>query len=707
MVTNPSRTPNLYALLIGINYYLPKQLPGGGKYKSLGGCLGDITLVEEFLKTRLQVPENCIFKLTSSRRGANKPSEPPDRLPTYENMVLAFQNLTDIAQPGDQVYIHYSGHGGRTSPTKLPKLKGPNAKDESLVPFNIGLPEARYLRDVELAYLIQRMVDKKLIVTVVLDSCHSGGATRGDGDAIARGTDEVDSTPRPMESLVATEEELAQTWRSLSSIFTGDPKQGIGWLPEPQGYTLMAACRPHEVAYEKRFEENSGFNGALTYYLVKALRKMEPNLTTYHLIYNSILPGVRSHFKGQTPLLQGEGSRVVFGSSRLEPVYAVNVMQVDQKNQRVLLDTGKAQAVRTDAEFAIYPSSAIDFTQVSQRLALVRIAELGATSSWAAIAKTFGSKAIEIGDRAVLLDPGSMRLRSNVCLVRDHETQLTRDREDALERVRQALEQGGKGFAVLSVSDQSIHYQVAINAERAYEIWDAAGNLIELRPQILIDADNAAMRLVQRLVHLTKYHNIQRLENYNSLSPLKGKLQVKLLKAQSDYERDDKPEPQSFQNPDEPTIQVGEWMFIHVKNDSPQTLNVAILGLQSDWGIKHLYPNSDMNFLPFEPGDEYYFPLCPKLPDGYAEGTDILKVFATIGPTQFRWLALPALDEPPDPGNVEFRQKRGPETSLEEFLAAMTADNLEVEELDPREFDVNSVSLEWVTEQRQIRIEKG
>ena len=414
---------------------------------------------------------------------------------------------------------------------------------------------------------------------------------------------------------------------------------------------------------------------------------------------------IRSHFQ-QTPMLQGEGDRVVFGSDRLQPVYAVNVIKVDR--ERVLLDTGKAQGMRSGAEFALYPPKAIDFTQVSQRLALVRVADVedvGAVRSWATIIKTFQNRPIEIGAQAVLLDPGSMRLRSNICLVRDRQTESASNEDDALESVREALEQDGKGF-VVSIEGKPIDYQVAVNAEGAYEIRDAVGSAIELRPQILVNSDNAAIQVVRRLVHLTKYHNIQRLENNDSLSDLKGKLKVELLKARSDYEPGDKPEPQPFENPSEPAIRVGEWMFIHVKNDFLEPLNFAILGLQSDWGIKHFYPNSNMNFWRFDPGQEYYIPIRPKLPEGCAEDTDILKVFATIGPTQFRWLAMPPLDEPPEPKDVEFRQQRVPETSLEEFLAAMMADNLEAEELDPRTFDVYSASLEWVTEQRLIRIKR-
>ena len=45
---------NLYALLIGIDFYFPNLLPGGGSYPSLGGCVRDVRHVEEYFKTRLE-----------------------------------------------------------------------------------------------------------------------------------------------------------------------------------------------------------------------------------------------------------------------------------------------------------------------------------------------------------------------------------------------------------------------------------------------------------------------------------------------------------------------------------------------------------------------------------------------------------------------------------------------------------------------------
>ena len=169
---------NHYALLIGVDHYFEYRLPGGTYYPKLGGCVRDITKVYNFLTTRMGIKPQQIIKLTASLGGA-QPKEDPSQWPTYTNMVNAFNEITAAAQAGDQLYIQYSGHGGRTT-TMFPAIKGEGAFDEGLVPLDIGKqddPNARYLRDAEIYELLTRIVDKGIRLTVVFDCCHSGGSS--------------------------------------------------------------------------------------------------------------------------------------------------------------------------------------------------------------------------------------------------------------------------------------------------------------------------------------------------------------------------------------------------------------------------------------------------------------------------------------------------------------------------------------------------
>lgn len=705
MTNDPIEKSELYALLIGIDCYLPHRLPGGGYYPSLHGCVRDISHVEEFLKSRLGLLKKNIVKLTATNSESDEPSEPKDQWPTYENMAKAFKKLIDMAKPGDQVYIHYSGHGGRTK-TKWPNLKGPDGLDESLVPTDIGNKEARYLRDIEIAHLLKEMMDKGLIVTVVLDSCHSGGATRGRNMAAAvRGLDIVDTTERPIESLVASDDELADTWRSLTQGTKRNVNVGSGWIPGSNGYVLLAACRPSESAYEYPFDGIES-NGALTYSLLSSLKSMPKNMNlglTYKQLHDRIVAKVHGQFENQTPMLEGDGSRVVFGSDHVQPQYAVTVMKVDTDKNQVLLNAGQAHGIKIGAHFDIYPPDTVDFTQLDKRLATAEIKKLGAADSWAEFSILNNATVIQ-GAQAVLLDPGSVQLVKKVHLITNDKLRAEIDQTAVLEKVKYALKDAK--WVELAAEDENAEYQVAVNDNSEFEIWDRVGKpFANLRPALKINDPQSATRLVQRLVHLARYHAIGQLTNHNVNSPIAGKLSVELIGIQKDYDPADLPQPQPFENSNIPTIKVGEWTFLRVKNnltpeqenDPSLVLNVTVLDMQPDWGISQVHPPGSGLFEALDPGKDIIIPLHANLPAEYKEGKDTLKVFATIGTTNFRWLELPPLDNPCTRSAIT---RGGPTNPLEEFFASITEEIPKTRNVDA----AASPSREWITAEVELNM---
>jgi hypothetical protein len=212
----------------------------------------------------------------------------------------------------------------------LSQNSGADGGDETLVPIDIGNSEATYLRDIKISHLLKKMVDKGLIVTIVLDSCHSGGATRGKNiNSAVRGLGIVDTTPRPTESLVASHEELVATRRSLATRTQRNVNFGSGWLPEAKGYVLLAVCRESESAHDDIFEGIEA-NGALNYWMLRSLKDIGPGIT-YKLLHDRIIANVHGLFENQTPMLEGDGSRVVFGSDNVQAHYAVTVMNIENK----------------------------------------------------------------------------------------------------------------------------------------------------------------------------------------------------------------------------------------------------------------------------------------------------------------------------------------------------------------------------------------
>jgi hypothetical protein len=649
---------DLHALLIGINYYLPNLLPNGLYFNNLLGCVRDIVRTEAFLRSRLGVPPENIIKLTSSNNGKNEPAEIPSQWPTYENIVRAFHKITETARSGDQVFIHYSGHGGRTRTSKpFRKLKGKDGIDEVLVPMDIGNSEGRYLRDTEIHYLLKAMVDRGLIVTIALDTCHAGGTVRTPG---VRGIGVVDMTERRSDSLVASPEQLVQAWEAQSQLTgTRDADAGSGWLLEPQGFVLIAACRANEQANEHAFEKGET-SGALSYWLVDSLKQLGPGLT-YKMLHDRVLAKVHSQFAAQTPQLEGEGNRVVFGSEESLPQYAVTVMKVSS-NDAITLNAGQAHGVTPHSRFNVFQLHETDLTKVDRRIAVVEVSKTGAVESEARILDRFGAGIPEPGCQAVLLEVGNLCLRRQVFLAFAGRVASESEPTHAKEIVDTVALQPNR-FVKITANPEECDYRVAIDHNDRYVICDPAGNEFpNLRPPLHANNENAPVALVQRLEHLARYANVRRLDNNDPLSVVSRKLIVDVLGWQKNYVVEEKPRPKSFKGPY--VVKHGEWVFLRVRNEYSEVLNITVLDLQPDWGIAQMYPKRAGEFESIDPDRELVLPIQFTLPSDYESGTDMIKVFATVEPTSFRWLELPSLDQPELINNLRGVSSK----EIEEFL---------------------------------------
>ncbi|MEJ1935256.1 caspase family protein, partial [Nostoc sp. NIES-2111] len=543
----------------------PNILPDGSRYKSLGGCVRDINHVEAFLKDTKKIPETQILKLTASINPENpneeQPVEPPEKQPTRKNIVDGFRKLSEMAPEGAQVYIQYSGHGGRAK-TVFPDIKGEDEIDEGLVPTDIGTSEGQYLRDLELAQLLKELVDKKLTVTLVLDCCHSGGATRGDAEI--RGMNVEDDKPlQATFEPVAPPEVLAATWQSLTA--TGTRGLKAGGLPESRDYVLLAACRQNEYAFEFPFNrETKEKNGALTYWLLDTLKQPYSG-QTYKDLFDRIYGKIHSQFSTQTPVLLGEGNRKIFGSELGEFVKTINILkfEVDTQTQepRALLEIGQINGVTKGTEFSIYPNGTTDFIKKENRIAIARIIQRGSTQSLCKLEPIEGKELkVDSGDQAV-------QISAPINLVRKVELVLQRlatseelaqsklplntlrpeifeQQGNALEAIKKAIP--GNGWVELAQEfidqgdDAGIDFIVAINNDREYEICDRSGlPLQNISPPLKIEDKKAPTALVQRLVHLAKYKTTSELDNTDTDSPLSGKLVVEWLGTSNTFEPGD------------------------------------------------------------------------------------------------------------------------------------------------------------------------
>lgn len=108
---------------------------------------------------------------------------------TKARIVAAFKSLTNRCQRGDVVYIHFSGHGQQV--TDVNGDEWPDSLDEAWIPYDAYLTYGKkdkgekHLIDDEINVLlaaIKNKIGNNGKILVVVDACHSGDSSRGDGD---------------------------------------------------------------------------------------------------------------------------------------------------------------------------------------------------------------------------------------------------------------------------------------------------------------------------------------------------------------------------------------------------------------------------------------------------------------------------------------------------------------------------------------------
>jgi caspase domain-containing protein len=213
------------ALLIGINKYqaVPK----------LQGSLNDIETMRQVLITRWGFSEGNIRLLT-------------DEQATRDGMLAALNQFVHKTDPNDTVYIHYSGHG-----SQVVDLNGdePDDKlDETLVPQDGRTGLVPDITDDELDAIFAQLPTKNAFI--VLDSCHSGTATR---------SLDIRTRSIPQDTRVEIYRNVVRT-----DVRT---RGNIQLLPAQ--YVLMTGAASHQEALDGPV--NGRYHGFFSYALSKSL----------------------------------------------------------------------------------------------------------------------------------------------------------------------------------------------------------------------------------------------------------------------------------------------------------------------------------------------------------------------------------------------------------------------------------------------------
>eukprot|EP00741_Cyanophora_paradoxa_P013271 tig00000178_g12814.t1 len=145
--------PTKRALIVGIKYI---EWPRG----TLNGCVNDANTWKEIITGTFGYAEENV-KMIIEKPGFVQP--------TRANIMEGLSWLVSGAQPGDQLFFGYSGHGSQRADEGKDEVDG---KDECLVPMDFQTEG--YIRDDELNKLLVVQPPPGVRITVIFDCCHSG-----------------------------------------------------------------------------------------------------------------------------------------------------------------------------------------------------------------------------------------------------------------------------------------------------------------------------------------------------------------------------------------------------------------------------------------------------------------------------------------------------------------------------------------------------
>lgn len=273
------------ALLIGINTYQPAGTtpdhPAGciygrcelGTFENLDGSVNDAQAMADLLTSpKFGFPAANVTLLTNPA--------PPHPSPgvvllaadqtTHDRILAAMQKyLVDLPKKGDTVVFYDASHGSLRVNSKGNKLtvlvsgKYVHA-DSTLVPSD-AYKGGYDVRDREMTHIFDEALDKGIHLTVIYDSCHSGGISRGIGPKYRerelafdpRDIDQApDTSPGPTEradnpALVFSAAQQGQTAKEMPATGTATEPHGAFTAALLEALQVLPADAPASLVYER------------------------------------------------------------------------------------------------------------------------------------------------------------------------------------------------------------------------------------------------------------------------------------------------------------------------------------------------------------------------------------------------------------------------------------------------------------------------
>jgi hypothetical protein len=614
----PDSTRLRFAVLIGVNAYAKRPLMG---------CERDVQEIKEYLE---RIPNAVHVEMLSTAYGDDSGFAQDRTLwPTYGNITSSLEKVTSLANAGDFVYIHYSGHGTRMEPCDEygNKCSGDLALD---LLEGSGGSDIRYLRGLELAYLLDNMVKKGLLVTLVLDCCFSGCVMRhGDYDGIRSlpYDAEVDKVypPDPIRST---------GYRDGRPIYRDGAIQP-NWIIDADGYTILTACGPHEIARELKSADGHR-QGALSYFLLSTLKQFGDFRTTQQNLHRHLGAIFRQYQSTQNPMLFGNKNLTFFGGPQLK-LDSATISVVRHRNGSLRLQAGQAHGVCNGDQFVLraFHSANADSSHTIEDPVIAKVIKSGGLTSELELLVTSHSQTdVQTGWTARAIT----RL-----LLREFPVQLMAGLPYLELWIRAAKARTSLDIHTTQVLGYPFSFHLTQNANNNYEILDESNNVIITVPGAIDERERDMGHLLDLISHLVEFKFLRGLTNNLPSPTLKESYSAYLVHTSGE----------TTGAGSIAMVKDDDTLFLETRNTGDRPLYLHIYNMTPRWEIVNILKDF-FEVIPPHNTNEGFTGICRKklrmnIPRkvrdaGRRECEDILKVFITSQPTCFNSLELPDIE---------------------------------------------------------------
>ena len=288
------------------------------------------------------------------------------------------EHLIGPAQPGDVVLFYFSGHGQLVPDSTAWGGTRPALVTSDYIDQNARNGYRTHLRSDHIRELLRELKTRMSKggsvvgnITVLLDSCHSGGGTKNEMMSKGRSWDDAIDGPKP---------------KPLPDAVTGiKPKGTSGFLDADQaiaeGYVFISACRNEEQAL---CPVPGTKVSLLTYHLAEGLAKSGPH-SSYRDVYEPLSVAL-SRF--QIPQLEGDAEKRLLAGTAV-PTEQYWLVQ-NASGGVVTLPVGYVQGMTKGSRFAIFPAGT-STRKPENKLAEVEVTSVFTTTCAAKLAAEFAN----------------------------------------------------------------------------------------------------------------------------------------------------------------------------------------------------------------------------------------------------------------------------------------------------------------------------